>query len=156
MAAIDVEHQSFICFEATSNQFHPSRLQANHVAEGRRRAKSIWREEVTYRRVEGGEVDMRMDRSAVGKDKMNKKKTINSIIKNGITVTFVNAQCCSEACSLVNPKRVHKPRKQRIRMRRGRGGGDSQSFGAHRDLTLPMLCVSAEYVHRARRLCLFY
>lgn len=74
VAAIDVEHQSFICFEATSNQFHPSRLQANHVAEGRRRAKSIWREEVTYRRVEGGEVDMRMDRSAVGKDKMNKKK----------------------------------------------------------------------------------
>lgn len=55
VAAVDVEHQSFICFEATSNQFHPSRLQANHVAEGRRRAKSIWREEATYRRVEGEE-----------------------------------------------------------------------------------------------------
>lgn len=49
VAAVDVEHQSFICFEATSNQFHPSRLQANHVAEGRRRAKSIWMEEATDR-----------------------------------------------------------------------------------------------------------
>lgn len=73
MAAVDVEHQSFICFEATSNQFHPSRLQANHVAEGRRHAKSIWREEATYRRVAGGEADMRTDRSAAGKDKMNEK-----------------------------------------------------------------------------------
>lgn len=79
MAAVDVEHQSFICFEATSNQFHPSRLQANHVAEGRRRAKSIWREEATYRRVAGGEAAMRMDRSAVGKDKMN-EKTPQSIL----------------------------------------------------------------------------
>lgn len=45
VAAVDAKHQSFICFEATSNQFHPSRFQANHVTEGRQCAKSVWIEE---------------------------------------------------------------------------------------------------------------
>ncbi len=45
MAAVDAKHQSFICFKATSNQFHPSRFQANHVAEGRQCAKLVWIEE---------------------------------------------------------------------------------------------------------------
>lgn len=49
VAAVDAKHQSFICFEATSNQFHPSRFQANHVAEGRQCAKSVWIEEKTDR-----------------------------------------------------------------------------------------------------------
>lgn len=45
VVAVDAKHQSFICFEATSNQFHPSQFQANHVAEGRQCAKSVWIEE---------------------------------------------------------------------------------------------------------------
>lgn len=68
--------------------------------------------------------------------------------------TVVNGQRCTKARSIVNPNRAHKPHKQHIRMQ-GRGG-DSQRYGAHRDLALSMLCVSAEYVHRARRLCLIY
>lgn len=39
------KHQSFICFEATSNQFHPGRFRANHVAEGRQLASAVWTEE---------------------------------------------------------------------------------------------------------------
>lgn len=149
-----MEHQSFICFEATSNQFHPSRLQANHVAEGRRHAKSIWREEATYRRVAGGEADIRTDRSAAGKDKTNEKnnqfyhlKWNDGYLCECIMLLRSFFLWKSKMC-------VCKPHKQHIHMQWG--GGDSQSFGAHRDLTLPMLSVSAEYVHRARWLCLFH
>lgn len=73
VVAVDAKHQSFICFEATSNQFHPSQFQANHVAEGRQCAKSVWIEEprqtdrqtatdMTANRHPGTETDKQIDR----------------------------------------------------------------------------------------------
>lgn len=68
-------------------------------------------------------MDARRDRSAGGQDENERAKQSIPSFQNGTAATFVNAQCCSQACSLVNPNRAHKPHKQHIRMQGGGGGG---------------------------------